>query len=169
MTPSTEQPLYVGVCGAGTPMIHDEEAWAEEVGRLLAREGAVVVCGGMTGVMDAVARGVAQEGGVSIGILPGLDRDGASPHVTYTIPSGMGEARNTVLVRSADAVVAIAGEFGTLSEIALALKIGIPVVGLKTWELHKSGEAVDAFELAETPDEAVRKAMAAARRHRARD
>ena len=154
---------YVAVCGPGIAS-EQEAALAEEVGRLLAREGAVVVCGGVSGVMDAVARGAAAEGGESIGILPGFDRSEASPHLTYSIPTGMGEGRNVLVVRAADAVIAIAGEFGTLSEIALALKIGVPLVGLSTWELRRAGEAVAAFETAETPEEAVRKALAAARR-----
>jgi uncharacterized protein (TIGR00725 family) len=157
------RPVYVAVCGPGVSSA-EEDGWAHEVGRLLARAGAVVVCGGMTGVMDAVARGVRDEGGVSIGILPGLDRDEASPHVTYAVPSGLGEARNTLVVRAADVVVAIAGEFGTLSEIAFALKIGIPVVGLRTWELHRHGDPVHAFETADSPDEAVELALRLAQR-----
>jgi uncharacterized protein (TIGR00725 family) len=150
--------VYVAVCGPGVAS-PEEEAWAEEVGRLLARAGAIVVCGGVSGVMDAVARGAEAEGGVSIGILPGMDRADASPHVTHAIPTGLGEARNMLVVRAADVVIAIAGEFGTLSEIALALKIGTPVVGLRTWELHRRGEAVHAFEQAESPQEAVELAL----------
>ena len=152
------RPMYVAVCGPGIAS-REEEAWAEEVGRLLARAGAVVVCGGVTGVMDAVARGAETEGGVSIGLLPGVDRSDASPHVTHAIPTGLGEARNILVVRAADVVIAIAGEFGTLSEIALALKIGIPVVGLRTWELHRRGQAVDAYETADSPEQAVELAL----------
>jgi uncharacterized protein (TIGR00725 family) len=150
--------IYVAVCGPGLAS-EGEEAWAEEVGGLLAREGAVVVCGGVSGVMDAVARGASAEGGVSIGILPGPDRAEASPHLTYSIPTGMSEGRNALVVRAADVVIAVAGEFGTLSEIALALKMGIPVVGLATWELHRAGRPVQAFEIAETPAEAVAAAL----------
>ncbi len=151
-------PIYIAVCGPGVAT-EAEEAWAEEIGRLLAGAGAVVVCGGMTGVMDAVARGAEAEGGVSIGILPTRDRAGAGPHLTYAIPTGMGETRNALVVRAADAVIAITGEFGTLSEIAFALKIGIPVVGLATWELHRRGEWVQAFPMAGTPAEAVAVAL----------
>jgi hypothetical protein len=153
---------YIAVCGPGIAS-EQEEAWAEEVGRLLAREGAVVVCGGVSGVMDAVARGASAEGGVSIGILPGPDRTEASPHLAYSIPTGMAEGRNALVARAADAMIAIAGEFGTLSEIAFALKLGIPVVGLGTWELHRAGRPVEAYETAGTPAEAVRKALEAAR------
>jgi uncharacterized protein (TIGR00725 family) len=162
MNPRRKRPVYVAVCGPGvaTP---EEEGWAEEVGRLLAREGAIVVCGGMTGVMDAVARGASAEGGVSIGILPTADRAGASPHLTYSIPTGLAETRNALVARAADVVVAIAGEFGTLSEIAFALKIGVPVVGLSTWELHRRGEPLSAYPTATTPAETVAEALRLAR------
>jgi uncharacterized protein (TIGR00725 family) len=158
MSPPAERPVYVAVCGPGVAS-PEEEAWAEEVGRLLAREDAVVVCGGMTGVMDAVARGAAGEGGTSIGILPTADRTGASPHVTFSIPTGLAEARNVLVARAADVVIAISGEYGTLSEIAFALKIGVPVVGLSTWELHRRGQAVEAFPVAASPAEAVAQAL----------
>ena len=151
---------YVVVCGSGqaTPQ---EVAWAEEVGRLIADAGAVLVCGGLGGVMDAAARGCEAGGGLSIGILPGEHRDPASPHLTVSIPTGLGEARNALVVRAADAVIAIGGEFGTLSEIALALKAGTPVVGLHTWELAKAGSLVHAIVETETPQEAVRAALEA--------
>jgi uncharacterized protein (TIGR00725 family) len=158
MSPPVERPVYVAVCGPGVAS-PEEEAWAEEVGRLLAREGAVVVCGGMTGVMDAVARGAGGEGGTSIGILPTGDRSGASPHLTFSIPTGLAEARNVLVARAADVVIAISGEYGTLSEIAFALKIGVPVVGLSTWELHRRGQAVGAFPVAASPAEAVAQAL----------
>jgi uncharacterized protein (TIGR00725 family) len=155
----TDQPrVYVAVCGPGVAS-DEEEAWAEEVGRLLARAGAVVVCGGMSGVMDAVARGASSEGGVSIGILPTPDRTGASPHLTYAIPTGLAEARNVLVARAADVLIAISGEFGTLSEIAFALKIGTPVVGLSTWDLHRRGEPVAAYPTAASPAEAVAEAL----------
>jgi uncharacterized protein (TIGR00725 family) len=151
-------PAYVAVCGPG---VADEQelAWAEEVGRLVARAGAVLVCGGTTGVMDAAAKGATSEGGIAVGILPGVDRSEASPHLSLALPTGMGEGRNLLLVRAADVVIAIAGEFGTLSEIALALKIGKPVVGLSTWDLSRAGEPVDAFPRAAIPTEAVSLAL----------
>jgi uncharacterized protein (TIGR00725 family) len=150
----------VVVCGSGQATTQ-EVAWAEEVGRLVADAGAVLVCGGLGGVMDAAARGCEAGGGLSIGILPGEHRDPASPHLTVSIPTGLGEARNALVVRAADAVIAVGGEFGTLSEIALALKAGTPVVGLHTWELAKAGSLVHAIIETETPQEAVRAALEA--------
>jgi uncharacterized protein (TIGR00725 family) len=155
--------VYVAVCGPD-PCSAEVGSQAEEVGRLLAEAGAVVVCGGLGGVMEAAARGAAGAGGTVVGILPGRDRSAANPHLTLSIPTGMGEMRNTLIVRSADALIAVAGEFGTLSEIAFALKTGVPVVGLDTWELGKAGHLVDAFPRATTPAEAVKRALALAQR-----
>jgi len=149
---------YVAVCGPSVAT-EQEAAWAEEVGRRLAEAGAVVVCGGLGGVMDAAARGAAGVGGTVIGILPGETRSGASPHLTVAIPTGMGEARNAIVVRTADVVIAVRGEFGTLSEIALALKMGKPVVGIGTWEFGKEGESVDAIVRATDPRDAVAQAL----------
>jgi uncharacterized protein (TIGR00725 family) len=147
-------PTYIAVCGPD-PASSEVAGRAEVVGRLIARAGAVLVCGGLGGVMAAAARGCQAEAGASIGILPGSTRDGADPHLTYSIPTGMGEMRNALLVRAADAVIAIAGEFGTLSEIAFALKTRTPVVGLGTWELSKDGRRVDAYVTVDTPEQAV--------------
>ncbi len=105
--------------------------------------------------MEAASRGAASAGGMVVGILPSADRSYANPYVTVSIPTGMGEMRNTLIVRAADALIAIAGEFGTLSEIAFALKTGVPVVGLDTWELSKGGRLVDPIVRASTPEEAV--------------
>ena len=124
-----------------------EEGVAEEVGRLLARRGAVVVCGGLGGVMEAACRGAREEGGTAVGILPGPDRGAANPHVTVAIATGLGEARNALVVRAADALIAIGGAYGTLSEIALALKGGKRVIGLASWEIE-GVEPVDAPEAA---------------------
>jgi uncharacterized protein (TIGR00725 family) len=151
-------PVYVAVCGAGEASPEDA-AHAEEVGRLLARAGAVVVCGGLGGVMEAAARGATEQGGTSIGFLPGLGRDAGNPYITLSIPTGMGEMRNTLIVRAADALIAVGGEFGTLSEVAFALKTGVPVVGLGTWELVKGGRAIDAFPRVGSPKEAVEEAL----------
>jgi uncharacterized protein (TIGR00725 family) len=153
--------LYIAVVGpsAATPAEH---ALGEQVGRLIAERGAVLVCGGLGGLMEAAAGGCAAAGGTSIGILPTGDRAEANPYLTVVVATGMGEARNAIVVRTADAVVAIGGEFGTLSEIALALKMGKPVVGLGTWELSKKGGRVEAFTEATTPEDAVMTAMAAA-------
>lgn len=151
---------YIAVCGPGVAN-EQEAAWAEEVGRRIAEAGAVLVCGGLGGVMDAAARGCAAAGGTSVGILPGEGREGASPHLTAALPTGLGEARNALVVRAADAVIAIAGEFGTLSEIALALKMDKPVIGLSTWQLAKEGQPVDAVIAAASPAEAVERALRA--------
>jgi uncharacterized protein (TIGR00725 family) len=148
---------YIAVVGpsAATPAEH---ALGEEIGRLIAETGAVLVCGGLGGLMEAAASGCAKAGGRSVGVLPG-ERSAANPYLTVAVATGMGEARNAIVVRTADAVVAVAGEFGTLSEIALALKMGKPVVGLGTWELGKDGAPVDAIVRANTPAEAVASAL----------
>jgi uncharacterized protein (TIGR00725 family) len=126
---------YVAVVGAGGEIAADVLADAEAVGAELARRGAVVVCGGLGGVMEAACRGARAEGGVTLGILPGTDRAAANPWVSVAVATGLGELRNGLVVRSADAVVAVAGGYGTLSEIALALKAGLRVVGLRSWEI----------------------------------
>jgi uncharacterized protein (TIGR00725 family) len=113
-----------------------ELAMAEAVGRLVAQRGAALVCGGLGGVMEAACRGARAEGGATIGILPGLDRSAANPYVQVAIATGLGEARNALVVRAADCLIAVGGAYGTLSEIALALKAGKRVVGLNTWEIE---------------------------------
>jgi uncharacterized protein (TIGR00725 family) len=152
---------YIAVVGpsAGKP---SEHALGEQVGRLIARSGAILVCGGLGGVMEAAAAGCAAEGGTSIGILPTELRSDANPHVTVAVATGMGEARNAIVVRTADAVIAVGGEFGTLSEIALALKMGKPVIGIGTWSLSREGLDGDPLVRADTPEEAVAIAIAAA-------
>ena len=152
---------YVAVIGASNAT-EWELATAEALGRSLGEAGCVLVCGGLGGVMNAAARGAESVGGVSIGILPGDDRGAASQHLTVAIATGFGEARNAIVARTADAVIAIGGEFGTLSEIALALKMGKPVVGLDTWELAKEGRPVDAIHVAASPEEAADLAIALA-------
>ena len=139
-------PRQVSVIGSGAEW---EEA-AEEVGRLLAERGAAVVCGGLGGVMEAVCRGAREAGGTTIGILPGADRAAANPFVGVAIPSGLGEARNALVVRAADAVIAVGGGYGTLSEIALALKAGKPVVGIGTWDIDGVISAPDPGTAVET-------------------
>ena len=154
-------PLYVSVSGSGDapPELCD---LAEEVGSRLAEAGAVVVCGGLDGVMEAVCRGAKSAGGTTVGILPGTARSDANDFVDVALPTGLGESRNALVARAADALIAIGGEFGTLSEIGLALKIGKPVVGLGTWELRRRGEVVDAIKPAATPAEAVNLALSLA-------
>jgi uncharacterized protein (TIGR00725 family) len=152
------QAPYVSVVGPGDP---SPEACrlAERLGAELARRGAVVVCGGLGGAMEAACRGAKSAGGTTVGILPGLDRSGANPYVDIAIATGMGELRNGLVVRAADAVVAVQGEYGTLSEISFALKVGVPVVGLDTWELVKGGRESGAIVRAASPEEAAEQAL----------
>jgi len=125
---------------------------AYEVGRLIAERGGVLICGGRTGVMEAACKGASEQGGVTIGILPGDDADEANPFVQVALPTGLGEARNVVIVKSADAAIALDGSYGTLSEIAFCLKLGVPLIGLRTWSIdaniHHVQTAAEAVELA---------------------
>jgi uncharacterized protein (TIGR00725 family) len=140
-----DKPPQVAVVGAGTPNEATDEI-AEEVGRRLAEAGAIVMCGGHGGVMEAACRGAKAAGGTTVGILPGPDRSGANEFVDVAVATGLGEARNAVLVRAAEAVIAIGGEYGTLSEIGFALKIGRPVIGVRTWDIHGVVNVSDAGE-----------------------
>jgi hypothetical protein len=154
----------IAVCGAGTAGAQARED-ARRVGRLLAEAGAVLLCGGLGGVMEAACQGAREAGGFSVGILPGEEAGAANRYVDLPICTGMGQARNGILVLSADAVIAIAGEAGTLSEIALALKAARPVVGLGTWKLIRGdGTAEGRLHCAATPEEAVRWALEEAAR-----
>jgi uncharacterized protein (TIGR00725 family) len=154
--------MFVAVIGSAS-CSQEVAAQAEAVGREIARRGAVLVCGGRGGVMEAACRGAKAEGGITVGILPGADRGEANRYVDIAIATGMGEARNAIVVRTADAVVAVSGGYGTLSEIGLALKMGRPVVGLGTWELQQAGQAVAAVVQATTPAQAVERALALVR------
>jgi uncharacterized protein (TIGR00725 family) len=136
-----------------------EAKLAEEVGRELAKRGAVLVCGGLGGVMEAACRGASAEGGTTIGILPGDDSQAANPHVQIPIATGMGYARNIAVVRSAGAVIAVGGSYGTLSEISYALQGGTPVIGLNTWSLSRNGREDSSIIPAQNPAEAVDKAL----------
>jgi uncharacterized protein (TIGR00725 family) len=151
-------PTYVAVCGPGKAS-EEELARAREVGRLLAENGAIVVCGGLGGVMDAAAEGATAAGGIAVGLLPNDERAGASEHLTIALPLGMGEARNALLARSADVLIAIGGEWGTLSEIALGKKMGKRVIGIETWEPRRDGLAIEGIEHARSPEEAVKLAL----------
>jgi uncharacterized protein (TIGR00725 family) len=158
---SSEVRPYVAVVGGGEADA-DTASVAEQVGKELARRGAVVVCGGLGGVMEAACKGAKAEGGTTVGILPTGSRDDANAYVDVAIATGLGEARNAIVVRAADVVIAIDGEFGTLSEIALALRTGTPVVGIQTWELAIGGHEVDAFLRIHDPVAAVEAALALA-------
>lgn len=150
--------LYIGVIGAGE-CDPEEERLAYEVGREIARRQAVLVCGGLGGVMAAASRGAAEAGGLVVGILPGVRREDGNPYLTVALPTGLGEARNALVVRASDAVIAVAGGYGTLSEIGLALKVGIPVVGLDTWEIRRRGNPDAGITVARDPAEAVEMAL----------
>jgi uncharacterized protein (TIGR00725 family) len=131
---SENRRLYVAVVGSGTATGELYER-AREVGRLVAERGAVVVCGGLSGVMEATARGATETGGTALGILPDEDRGRANAYLSYSVATGAGHARNLAVVCSGDVVIAVGGEYGTLSEIGLALKVGRPVVALGSWDL----------------------------------
>lgn len=126
--------IFIGVIGAGD-CSDDVCKLAGEVGERIAEAGAILVCGGLGGVMEAAARGAKKQNGITIGILPGIDKDHANPYIDFPIVTGLGEGRNLLVVRNSDAVIAFPGEFGTLSEIAFCLKLGKPVVGLSTWKV----------------------------------
>ena len=142
----------------------EEARLAEAVGELLAQQGVTVVCGGLGGVMEAVCHGAKSKGGLTVGILPGQDSSTANPWVDVPVATGIGEARNVVVVKSAQAVIAIGGSYGTLSEIAYALKNGIPVVGLNTWSLSRNGREDDSIIRVQSAVEAVNKAISLAKR-----
>ena len=128
---------------------------AESVGRLLASNDVTVICGGRGGVMEAVCRGAQEAGGVTIGILPGLTVEEGNRYLTIAIPTGLGEGRNVIIARAGKAVIAIGGRFGTLSEIAFALKMGKQVVGLRTWDPLYADGSRTSIQIVETPEEAV--------------
>ncbi|MDP9294259.1 MAG: TIGR00725 family protein [Actinomycetota bacterium] len=150
---------WIAVVGPGRATL-EELALAEEVGAEVAAAGAVLVCGGLGGVMEAACRGARSRGGQTVGLLPGTDREAANGWVEIAIPTGLGEGRNALIVRAADALVAIGGAWGTLSEIALGLKAGRPVVGLETWELSWGGRAVEGIVASDSPVAAVTEVLA---------
>ena len=158
----TERKNIIAVIGAGDPSA-EEARLAEEVGRELARHGAALVCGGLGGVMEAACRGAASEGGLTIGILPGDSPLAANPYVQVPIVTGLGHARNIAVVKSARAVIAVGGSYGTLSEIAHARQSNIPVIGLNTWELSRNGRKDGSIIPAGDPAEAVNIALGAIR------
>jgi uncharacterized protein (TIGR00725 family) len=155
---SEKRKIIIAVIGAGEPSA-EEAKLAEEVGRELARQGAILVCGGLGGVMEAACKGASLEGGITVGILPGDSPRTANPYVQIPIVTGMGYARNIAVVKTARAVIAVGGSYGTLSEIAHALQNGIPVIGLNTWSLSRNGKQDNSIIPAENPTDAVNKAL----------
>jgi len=135
----------VGVIGAGMADAKTLQT-AEETGRLIAGRGWLLVCGGLGGVMEAAARGARSAGGTTVGILPQADRNAANPYIDIPIATGFGEGRNVFIVRSADLLIAVGGEYGTLSEIAFALKSGKPVIGITSWEIPGVRKAATPLE-----------------------
>ncbi len=165
---SNQRPLIIAVIGGGDPPPRAMEL-AEEVGRELASRGAMVVCGGMRGVMEAVCRGAKAAGGTTIGILPGNEPVTANDFIDIPIMTGMGYARNVIVVKTGRAAIAIDGAYGTLSEIGHALGDGIPVIGLETWQLpHRSDLPLNLVH-ADTPKDAAEKAIALAHERDARE
>jgi uncharacterized protein (TIGR00725 family) len=156
--------VVVAVIGPGGPSVDpDHLRIATEVGAGIAEAGATLVCGGLDGVMAAASEGARRAGGVVLGLLPGSDRDAGNPYLSIAIPTGLGEARNALIIRTADAVIAIGGGYGTLSEIGFALKTGRAVIGIDTWELRRDGGVDHGIVLAETAGSAVGLALQKAR------
>jgi uncharacterized protein (TIGR00725 family) len=144
----------------------EETKLAETVGELLAQQGVAVICGGLGGVMEAVCRGAKSKGGLTVGILPGQDASTANPWVDVPVVTGIGEARNVAVVKSAQAVIAIGGNYGTLSEIAYALRSNIPVIGLNTWSLSRNGREDNPIIRVHSAAKAVDKAISLAERRK---
>lgn len=144
--------VHIGVIGAGQCSPEVEKV-AEDVGREIAKHGAILVCGGLGGVMEASARGAKIEGGTTVGILPDISFEDANDYIDIPIVTGLSHARNVLVVRSSHVLIAIAGGYGTLSEIAIALKLKKPVVGVRTWDVSKD------IVVVESPREAVENAM----------
>jgi len=154
----TNNKRFIAIIGGGQ-CSREEARLAEEVGRELARQGAILVCGGLGGVMEAACKGASSEGGLTIGILPGDSRRSANRYVQIPIVTGTGYARNLAVVKSAQAVIAIDGNYGTLSEIGYALQSGIPVIGLNTWSLSRNNRQDSSIIPAQNPADAVSKAL----------
>ncbi len=157
--------MIIGVIGDSS-CSPEEAKLAENVGELLAQRGVIVVCGGLGGVMEGVCRGAKSKDSLTVGILPGQDSSMANPWVDIPVVTGLGEARNVVVVKSAQAVIAIGGGYGTLSEIAYALKNSIPVIGLNTWSLLRNGREDDSIIKVRSVTEAVDKAISLAKRRK---
>ena len=162
------RPLIIAVIGGGDPPPRAVKL-AEEVGRQLALRDVVVVCGGLRGVMEAVCRGAKSAGGTTIGILPGNEPMSANNFIDYPIMTGLGYARNVIVVKTGRAAIAIDGAYGTLSEIGHALGDGIPVIGLETWQLPQRDDLPLQVVHADSPTDAVEKAIAAAHERDARE
>lgn len=169
----TKQKMVIGIIGSSS-IAPGEDLLAQEVGERLAEEGVIIICGGLGGVMESSCRGAKKANGITIGILPGASAKDANPYIDIPIPTGIGEARNLIIIRASSSIVAIGGGYGTLSEIAFALRLGVPVIGLKTWELEKISlpspsmaglgkEAINIIQV-KTAEDAVKKAIELAKK-----
>lgn len=150
--------FHIGVIGPGDDATEAHVQAARQVGRLLASDGHMIVTGGLGGVMEAACQGAREAGGVTVGLLPGLRRQDGNEHLTVAIPTGLGELRNGLVVRASDAVIAVGGSWGTLSEIALAVRTGVPVISLLGWDLPADG-CVPVESASDAVSEAVRLAQ----------
>ena len=142
--------IRIGIIGAGT-CSQEIYKTAEKLGKLVAERGDILICGGLGGVMEAAAKGAKSKSGTTIGILPGFSTEDANPFIDIPIVTGLSHARNVIIARSSDVLIAVAGEYGTLSEIAIALKLGKPVIGISSWNISK-----DIFQT-QSPEEAINK------------
>ena len=144
-----ERPYHIGLIGAGE-CSDDTYRLARDMGYEIGKKGWLLICGGLGGVMEGAARGCSEAGGMTVGILPGLNKGSANPYVRIPMPTGLGDGRNLLVVRASDALIAIAGGYGTLSEIALALKAGKPVIGIETWRdirgIHYAADPHEAIQ-----------------------
>ena len=154
----TTREVIVAVIGTRQPS-PEESKLAEEVGRELAKNGVALICGGLGGVMEDACRGAVAEGGLTIGVIPGEDRKSANPYVQIPIVTGIGYARNVIIVKSAQAVIAVGGGYGTLTEIGYALDSKIPVIGLKTWKISRNNQIDKSIIRAANAMQAVSKAL----------
>ncbi len=156
--------LIIGVIGGGATASEEGLRLAEEVGYLIARADAVLVCGGLNGVMEAAAKGAKRGGGLTLGILPTGNKADANEYIDLPVATAMSTARNLVIVRTADALIAINGSYGTLSEMAHAFDLGKTVFALRTWPMEKAGVDDKLFVRVDTPREAVDRALEYARK-----
>ena len=154
----TAREIIIAVIGTRQPS-PEESKLAEEVGRELAKNGVALICGGLGGVMADACRGAHAEGGLTIGVIPGDDRKSANPYVQIPIVTGIGYARNVIIVKSAQAVIAVGGGYGTLTEIGYALDSKIPVIGLGTWKISRNNQLDKSIIRARNAKEAVNKAL----------
>ena len=153
--------MIIGVIGGARVDSHVKQE-AFDVGRHVARRGAILVCGGLGGVMEAACQGAKAEGGLTVGVLPGSEIAAANPYVSIPVATGMGIARNAIIAKTADVLIAVDGSYGTLSEIAMALNLGKTVVQLGSWRLPQAGKVdPELYVTAENPEDAVERAVSA--------